>query len=305
MNKFNVDDLVEKGLVKKKTYTEGPYAGLSVLKYTGRVFWDNLWRRDDRLLQCRGMVVDQDDNVIIWPFTKIFNHFENGATLPDFLNVVAVRKVNGFMASVGFRDGKSLVATTGTLDSAFATLAAEHLKYVNFENISFFDDYTFIFEICDPSDPHIVEEDMGAYLIGARHLPTGDMLSEAHLDRIAQFLGNCRRPEVMTLPFGKLVEESKRVQHEGFIVRDIDSGQLLLKIKSPHYLAKKFLMRGGVNKCDKIWDNTEKAKQAVDEEYYDLIDYLVANFKKEQWVELSEQTRRGLIENYLFYLKDQ
>lgn len=300
---FNVDDLVEKGLVKKKTYTEGPYAGLSVLKYTGRVFWDNLWRRDDRLLQCRGMVVDQDDNVIIWPFTKIFNHFENGTTLPDEQRVTAVRKVNGFMASVGFRDGKPLVSTTGTLDSDFAKLAAEHIKDLKFNNIDYFEEFTFIFEICDPSDPHIVEEESGAYLIGARHLPSGWMMSEEKLDRIAEFLGNCRRPVVMTLPFGELVKESKRVQHEGFIVRDVTTGNLLLKIKSPHYLAKKFLMRGGVNKCDKIWDNTAKAKQAVDEEYYDLIDYLVTNFTKDQWVYLSEQTRRVLIENYLFCLK--
>ena len=37
--KLNVNDLVEQGLVRKKTYTEGKYKGLSVLKYTKKVFF--------------------------------------------------------------------------------------------------------------------------------------------------------------------------------------------------------------------------------------------------------------------------
>ncbi len=47
---------------------------------------------------------------------------------------------------------------------------------------------TFLFEICDPSDPHIVAEDAGAYLIGVRiQNPDGTsfMLPEGALDGIA------------------------------------------------------------------------------------------------------------------------
>ena len=78
MQKLNVDDLVEQGLVKKKTYTKGKYKGLSVLKYSRKVFFDNLWHLDDRLLECRGTVVDEADNIIVLPFKKVFNFGENG-----------------------------------------------------------------------------------------------------------------------------------------------------------------------------------------------------------------------------------
>ena len=75
--KFHVEGLVEQGLVKKKTYKDGEFSGLSVLKYSRKVFYDNLWNKDKRLLDCRGMVVDSDDNIVVWPFTKVFNLYEN------------------------------------------------------------------------------------------------------------------------------------------------------------------------------------------------------------------------------------
>lgn len=300
--KFCVDDLVAKNLVSKKTYTEGPFAGLSVLKYKNNVFWDNLWHTDPRLLECRGMVVDSEDNVIIWPFTKIFNRFENGTDLPLDKPVICSRKVNGFMATAAIHKDKPLVSTTGTLDSEFSELARKYLEKMNFDLISFREDYTFIFEICDSSDPHIVEEKEGAYLIGVRDLALNGVMVEEHkLDRIAEVIG-AKRPQWDVRAFGDVVAASHAVSHEGFVVRNIgtddENSELLLKIKSPHYLAKKFLMRGGQNKWDMIWDNPEEAKKRVDEEYYGLIDWLRWAWEKEEWAMQDSQHRRMIIEKY-------
>ncbi len=300
--RFNVDDLVAKNLVTKKTYTEGLYAGLSVLKYKNNVFWDNLWHTDARLLECRGMVVDAEDNVVIWPFTKIFNRFENGTDLPMDQQVVCIRKVNGFMATAAIHKGDLLVSTTGTLDSEFSGLARKYLEKLRLDLVSFPEDYTFIFEICDSSDPHIVDEKEGAYLIGMRDLAlNGTMLEEYRLDRIAEVIG-AKRPQWDVVPFGDVVYNVKHVQHEGYVVRNVgtddENSELLLKIKSPHYLSKKFLMRGGDNKWDMIWDNPTEAKKRVDEEYYSLIDWLRFAFEKEEWKNLDSQDRRGKIESY-------
>lgn len=300
--KFNVDDLVAKKLVTKKTYTEGPFAGLSVLKYKNNVFWDNLWHTDPRLLECRGMVVDSEDNVIIWPFTKIFNRFENGTDLPLDQQVVCIRKVNGFMATAAIHKGKLLVSTTGTLDSEFSDLARKYLEKMKLDLVAFPEDYTFIFEICDSSDPHIVEEKEGAYLIGMRDLAlNGKMLEEYRLDRIAEVIG-AKRPQWDVVPFGDVVHNVKHVGHEGYVIRNVgtddENSELLLKIKSPHYLAKKFLMRGSQNKWDMIWDNPEEAKKRVDEEYYGLIDWLRWAWEKEEWAMQDSQHRRKIIEKY-------
>lgn len=300
--KFNVDDLVAKKLVTKKTYIDGPYAGLSVLKYKNNVFWDNLWHTDPRLLECRGMVVDAEDNVIIWPFTKIFNRFENGTDLPLDQQVVCVRKVNGFMATAAVRGEKLLVSTTGTLDSEFSTLARKHLDELKFDRVAFPEDFTFIFEICDRSDPHIIDEEEGAYLIGVRDLALNGVMVEEHkLDRIAEVIG-AKRPTWGVVPFGDVVYNVQHVQHEGYVIRNIgtdeENSELLMKIKSPHYLAKKFLMRGGDNKWDMIWDNPQEARKRIDEEYYSLLEWLRFAFEKEEWKALDSQVRREKIETY-------
>ena len=300
--KFNVDDLVAKKLVTKKTYIDGPYAGLSVLKYKNNVFWDNLWYTDPRLLECRGMVVDAEDNVIIWPFTRIFNRFENGTDLPLDQQVVCVRKVNGFMATAAVRGEKLLVSTTGTLDSEFSTLARKHLDELKFDRVAFPEDFTFIFEICDRSDPHIIDEEEGAYLIGVRDLALNGVMVEEHkLDRIAEVIG-AKRPTWGVVPFGDVVYNVQHVQHEGYVIRNIgtdeENSELLMKIKSPYYLAKKFLMRGGDNKWDMIWDNPQEARKRIDEEYYSLLEWLRFAFEKEEWKALDSQVRREKIETY-------
>ena len=307
MAKFNCDDLIAKGLVHKKEVKSGEYAGLAVLKYKNNVFWDNLWNVDKRLLDCRGLVVDSEDNVVIWPFTKIFNRFENGTDLPADEIVDAVRKVNGFMASVGVYKGKLVVSTTGSLESDFAIMAKNRIVS-ECDDIEYFIKWTesakatFLFEICDPSDPHIVEEEPGAYLIGARiqNLDgTSFMLPEGVLDGIAS-ITKFKRPEVYPMiKFSDVVKMSKHCKHEGFVVRETNYPfNLLLKIKSPYYLAKKFLMRGGNKKWDMIWDNPNNAKQIVDEEYYTLLEWLRNKFTKAQWAALDPQERRKEIENF-------
>lgn len=297
--KFTVDDLVAKKLVTKKTYTEGPFAGLSVLKYKNNVFWDNLWHTDSRLLDCRGMVVDAEDNVVIWPFTKIFNRFENGTDVSEDKLVTAVRKVNGFMAAASIHNGDWLVSTTGTLDSEFAKLAKKHINFgVNpkLVNSKMWENMTLIFEICDDSDPHIVHEKPGAYLIGARDHRLGKMIGEPGLDALA--LEHWHRPEWDNMFFSDVVKVSKYATHEGFVVRDKVTGELLLKIKSPHYLTKKFFMRGGVKKCEAIWDHGDRVKQIVEEEYYPLVDFIKTTFTKDQWLGMNEQSRGKVIEDY-------
>lgn len=316
--KFCVKDLISQGIVKAKTYTEGPYTGLSVLKYSNSVFWDNRWGEDSRLLDCRGMVVDQDDNVVIWPFTKIFNRFENETDLPLDMHVSAVRKVNGFMASAGAYKDKLLISTTGTLDSEFAQLAEKYILD-SCQNLTQMINWmegagaTFIFEICDPNDPHIVAEEVGVYLIGIRVHGEADsyMTPETGLDAFAKVYG-FKRPEVFNtvkvndhqsrfITFGDVVGMAKTCDHEGFIVRSIDQPgyPLLMKIKSPYYLTKKFLMRGGIKKCEAIWDHGDRVKKIVEEEYYPLVDFLKSTYNKDQWMSLNEQARGDVIDQFI------
>lgn len=278
------------------------YPGLFVVKYKRNVFYDNLW--NDVLVECRGLVIDDEWNPVIQPFTKIFNRGENGTDIPHDTKVTAIRKVNGFMAGATYVDGHGvIVSTTGSLDSDFVTLAE---KWITPEMKVTIERYapmmTFVFEIVDASDPHIVTEEEGAYLIGARVVPaTKDYMSDAawesFLDDVAVSLG-AKRPEWSLTTFDKVVESAKTCQHEGFVVY---SDTTALKIKGPFYLTSKFFARKGAEKLFDMLskDATVKSikQDIIDEEYFSLVDYLVAN--KDEFCALDEFARLDYIKKFL------
>lgn len=291
--------LIEAGLVKQKRYENG----LSVFKYARKVFYDALWDTDPLLLEARGMVLDDAGNKVIWPFTKVFNYKENntGLWLSAYTRVIAPRKVNGFMAACRYWNGEFIVSTTGSLDSDFAVLARKHLEERSSDDLVKLmiaaSVYTLLFEICDPSDPHIVEEEAGAWLIGARNMVDGSMAPEKMLDWIGEAIG-AKRPEVFCGTFGELWEMVRECKHEGWMVIDADTKETVMKIKSPHYLSKKFLMRMGQKKVTAMFEDKETFLKTVDEEFYPVVHYITRWWDEEKWKNTSEADRRAVIEKY-------
>ena len=154
------------------------FPGLFVLKYKRKVFFDNLWTPELEL--CRGLVIDKDFNVVVHPFRKIFNYMENGTAFDRDAEVVYTRKVNGFLGCVTNTEKYgTLYSTTGTLDSDYAKMIEKHLKG-QVEHLP--TGITYCFEICDESDPHIIQEDVGAYLIGAINVSSGYHFDEKQLE---------------------------------------------------------------------------------------------------------------------------
>lgn len=272
------------------------YPELYVLKYKRDVFFKNLWTPE--LEQCRGLIVDSDFNVVVCPFRKIFNYMENGTTFDRDAMVTYTRKVNGFLGCVTFTEKYGvLYSTTGSLDSDYADM----IKYVLEPHIDWFIPElnfgrTYCFEICHSDDPHIIQEDCGAYLIGCVEHSTGEHKTEEYLDHVAN--SHLLRPEFNIGRFSDVVKLSKQVKHEGFVVRLLEEQQQALKIKSPYYLVKKFFARKSVDKLNKLLDNPSQAKQYVkEEEYFPLIDYLCNN--KAAFAALGEQQRLRFIEEFL------
>lgn len=274
------------------------FPGLYVEKYTKSVFWDNLWSKNPDLVESRGVVKDASGNVVIRPFTKIFNRGENGTDIDRDETVLAVQKINGFMACATFVEcvgghGQVVVSTTGSLDSDYVTLAERYLLNNNVEEYIIKNHgparpMTYLFEICAPEDPHIVPETEGAWLIGARcvadHLPYfSSIFKEEALDKVATEMG-VHRPLWKEWRFSDLVQIMPRVRHEGFCVYGQQS-RTALKMKSPYYLALKAAAR--------IKDITSLDKRRVDEEFYPIIDRLVA--MGDAFNVLEEQVRLDLV----------
>lgn len=280
------------------------YPGLFVKKYSRHVFYDNLW--NDELMECRGHVVDANGATVINPFTKIFNRFENGTDIHRDAECVAIRKVNGFMASLTYVPlyKKSIVSTTGSLDSDFVKMAESMIPRaaVNFCDLHYHHPITFLFEIVHVDDPHIIAEEPGAYLIGARRVDKttpyhSTAVDEMILDDVATRM-KVMRPNHFTARFSDIVEEAKECQHEGFVVYSEDKS---LKIKSPFYLTTKFLGRLSKSKMTKLAENPLSLKQQIDEEFYPILESI--NLVKDQFINMTEQERMAFLRNELARLQ--
>ena len=285
--------LANPNVVQRK---ETSIPGLYVLKYKNKVFYKNLW--NDFLLECRGTVVDEDYNVVVRPFTKIFNRGENGTDIDRDEYCLFTRKVNGFMAAATWYNDDLIVSTTGSLDSEFAKLAHSWvLPY--WKNIRNLEGYTFIFEIVDPSDPHIIEEEFGVYLLAIRKNKwncDNNAFNQPTLDTIAYNAG-FKRPEYFYNRFSDVVKDLKYVKHEGYVVYSLESGKEL-KLKSPFYKTTKFLARMKDEKLIDNLDNPERLKKCIDEEFYGIIDYLGKNLN--DFLMLDEQGRVEYVRNYFY-----
>ncbi|QCQ57744.1 RNA ligase [Vibrio phage Achelous] len=298
--KFNVQDLIDRGLVKAKEYDNG----LKVLKYDRKVFFKNLWHLDERLLECRGRVVDADWNVIVNPFKKVFNYGENGTgnELRTDCLYREVHKLNGFLGCVtNSSEYGMLYSTTGTLDSTYAQMVKDMFVHHTHHADLLHKDFTMMFEVCHPDDPHIVEEQVGLYLIGIRHTGEGDeceedQFTEAELDKMARWFG-WRRPEHRLDTLDNILARAKVSKTEGVMVCSALNDEHLFKYKTPHYLSKKLLMRLGKARVEQLFDNPEQFKKNLkDEEFFGFVEYVSSNIPRDVWKTMKDQERRNLIE---------
>lgn len=265
-----------------------------VVKYKREVFFKDEW--DDFLRECRGLILDKDYNIVSLPFTKIHNYgVEKDA--PEFGDnelVHTLRKVNGFMVAATWHVDRILWSTTGSVDSMYVDYAIDMFDRLDADQkrtlryrLAGIPGYTYMFECVHPNDPHIVSEEPGLYLLAYRENTLFSLVYPVVADTVL------KTADYEVMPFANLKEKAKNCQHEGFVVYSQDLTRVT-KIKSPHYLTKKALMRKNFDKISAL------DKSMVDEEFYPLIEFF-KEFDHERdnfFNVLDEQARRQYIEDW-------
>ena len=291
------DDLAKFVVENPKLVSMRPAGdGIFVLKYKKSVFFDDLW--NDYIEHCRGTIVDSDFNIVSYPFTKIYNYGieERAPVLPDDTEVSAYRKVNGFMVACTWYNGDVLISTTGSTDSDYVNYAREMIG----DNMDRYrmtcqahEGYTFMFECVHPSDPHIVVEQPGMYLLGMRKNEYNSSIIHEVDAMFLQMAFHSHPVEVLYTTVGELKELVKNVRHEGFVFYT-DNG-VSSKIKSPYYLTSKWVARNP--RTDKLTNMQNDIKKNLDEEYYPLVDAIRANIV--EYTAMDEQARLAWVRNFV------
>lgn len=154
---FNPSDLyedVQQGYVRIQTH---PTLPLRIMNYAEKAVFDRVWTPVTR--QCRGLIVNDKDEVLARPFAKFFNWNEPLAPVIGLEEMVSVSdKVDGSLGILyPTGDGGYAVATRGSFmsDQAQHATALYQERYADTWTPS--PDYTYLFEIVYPENRIVVD----------------------------------------------------------------------------------------------------------------------------------------------------
>ena len=141
---------VNDGLITKRKH---PKYDIWIYNYTPKVQYDKLW--DDITLQCRGLVLDSEYNIIARPFKKFFNLGEANITIDNLPKgpYVIIEKMDGSLFLVFKYKNEIVYASRGSFESEQA-LKGRWLCENKFDWIlpKIQNNNTYIFEVIYPEN---------------------------------------------------------------------------------------------------------------------------------------------------------
>ena len=152
--KYNLEVLeeyIEKGLVVKQNH---PTLPLSIYNYSRTTQYDGMW--DDITLNCRGLVLDLDGNVIAKPFPKFFNYEEHKPEDIPNETFEVYEKMDGSLGIFFHYEGEWHMATRGSFTSEQAIKGMEIAKKYNYDRFCV-PGFTYLFEIIYPENRIVVD----------------------------------------------------------------------------------------------------------------------------------------------------
>ena len=214
----------EDGLLYRQVH---PTLPLTIWNYTEKVQYESLW--DEITLICRGLVTDEEGNVVARPFKKFFNIEENKYTPTSEFDVY--EKMDGSLGILFNYKGEWIFASRGSFTSDQA-IKFKEIFYRRYNDKVLLKSSTYLFEIIYPENRIVVdygnEEDI--IMLGEIHTLTGD---ERDLEYNIQLGFNT----VMKYDGINDYTQLKQIisdNAEGFVVRFSNGDRI--KIKGEEYL---------------------------------------------------------------------
>jgi RNA ligase len=218
--------MISKGYVKR--VDNG--CGLYLYNYSDKAQYDKVW--NEVTLNCRGLILDKDFNVIARPYKKFFNYNEFNEVESGFSGSVEVTdKVDGSLGILYKFKGKFSFATRGSFTSEQAIKALEIFNFRYLKNFKYNPEITYLFEIVYPENRIVVDysgvEDL--ILLGGVYKESGKIISAKDLDwsgpKVTYF-------DYQT--FDEVLNSPSRNGAEGYVIRFLDS-DLMVKYKEEEY----------------------------------------------------------------------
>lgn len=145
-----LERMIEEGMVSSRQH---PTLPLTILNYTAQAQYTGCW--NDCTIQCRGLIIDADGEIISRPFPKFFNLAEHAPSEFADHDFLIHEKLDGSLGILYVYDGQKGIATRGSFESLQAIKGTRLLE----ESDLFvpLDGYTYLFEIVYPENRIVVD----------------------------------------------------------------------------------------------------------------------------------------------------
>lgn len=233
-------------------YSKHPSYDLTIYSYSRNTLENSYW--NDITLNCRGLVLDSENNIIARAMPKFFNIQEYQDEIPNEPYKV-YEKMDGSLILVFKYKDEIITATKRSFESDQAKAAAELLKSI--DKTYFKESKTYLFELIHPDNRIVVnyEDVKGLFYITTVNNETG-------LDEITKSLPFPYVKEYDNLTIDQMKNED-RENHEGYVIKF--AGGLRLKIKHPTYFKLHRIM--SMLTTEDIWREMEL-------EYSEILSYI-------------------------------
>ena len=266
IDRVELDKLINEGMINDNRH---PTLPLTILNYSKIAQFQKKW--NDLTLQARGLVIDDDGEIIARPFKKFFNMEElKGNEIPNEKYKV-YKKMDGSLGILFFYGSGWHMATRGSFTSEQAVKGMDILKMKYSNLIGDLDvELTYLFEIIYPQNRIVVDygqtEDL--ILLGACHTDSGQ---EVDLDQIDL---SFTKVESYVITDFKELKARNTENEEGYVIRFIPSN-FRMKIKFEDYVTLHGIVTEFSTK--KVWEilkdeqDLDKLLEMVPDEFYDKV----------------------------------
>lgn len=280
--KYELKKMIEQKYVSAQKH---PEADLYIYNYTQNAQFDNVW--NNVTLNCRGLILDGDFNVVARPFKKFFN-YEEYLEKPHLQGQIPTNEIphmflkyDGSMGIMYWLDNKPYIATRGSFVSEQAIRGTKilHEKYPEFMDIDLRSDVTILFEIIYPENRIVVD-----------YQDREDLIQLAIIDNETgrtssnDYLGFPRAEEFRNVKLLSL-DEIKQLDYnnqEGFVCY-YPQADFRMKIKFQNYLQLHRIMTG-VSSIS-LWEYLKDGKDIdeiigkVPDEFYEWVKKTVRDIR--------------------------
>lgn len=273
IDEYVLKEMLANGLISSRKH---PFAPLTILTYTKECQGERIW--NEATEKCRGIIVDDDLNIVARPFKKFYNYEEliaDGFPIAKYLDenmaFEAYEKLDGSLGILYWLGDTPMIATKGSFDSEQASHATRilHERYMD-ACMKLDRNKTYLFEIIYPEDLHVVSysgiDDI--FLIGV--LDTEDENTEYDIESYSHLFKTTKK-YLGAEDWESLRSQIDGTNREGFVIRFADGFRLKLKYEdywTLHYLKAGFSEKN-IYKALKTEDYTyiNDAMKLFDEEH--------------------------------------